>query len=104
MYFYGTDKDGILELAKKESFTATISKTLKIIEAQVVWAVRYEMAKTIEDILARRTRSLFLDAKESVAIAPKVAAIMASELGHDKTWETAQVAEFKEIAKNYILN
>ncbi|PCI32097.1 MAG: FAD-dependent oxidoreductase [Flavobacteriaceae bacterium] len=104
LYFYGTDKEGILELAKKESFTTTVSNTLKIIEAQVVWAVRYEMAKTIEDILARRTRSLFLDAKESVAIAPKVAAIMASELGHDKTWETAQVAEFKKIAKNYILN
>ena len=104
LYFYGSDSDAILELAKKEKLSTKVSKSLKIIEAQVVWAVRYEMAKTIEDVLARRTRSLFLDAKESVAIAPRVAALIASELGHDNTWETAQVADFKEIAKNYILN
>jgi len=104
LYFYGTDKEGILELAKTEKLEGFVSKSLKIIEAQVVWAARYEMAKTIEDILARRTRSLFLDAKESLAIAPRVASLMANELGHDKTWETAQITEFKEIAKNYILN
>jgi len=104
LYFYGTDKEGILELAKSEKLEGLVSKSLKIIAAQVVWATRYEMAKTVEDVLARRTRSLFLNAKESVAIAPRVASLMANELGYDKTWEVAQIEEFKEIAKNYILN
>jgi len=103
--FYSANKvSDLWKAIETEKLEGFVSKSLKIIEAQVVWATRYEMAKTVEDVLARRTRSLFLNAKESVTIAPRVASLMANELGHDKTWETAQVAEFKEIAKNYILN
>ena len=61
------------------------------------------MARTVDDILARRIRALFLDAKASVEMAPKVAAIVAAELHKDKTWEEKQVKEYTEIAQSYIL-
>ena len=77
---------------------------LKIMKAQVVWSVKVEMARTVEDFLARRTRALFLDAKESVRIAPLVAEIMASELGKNELWEINQINEFKNLSKNYILD
>ncbi|MCB9949340.1 MAG: FAD-dependent oxidoreductase, partial [Rhodospirillaceae bacterium] len=61
------------------------------------------MARTVEDVLARRTRALLLDAAASVAAAPAVARIMAAELGRDAAWEAAQVAEYTELAKGYRL-
>jgi len=69
----------------------------------VIWAVRKEMARTVEDVLARRVRALFLDAKASVAMAPLVAEIMADELHKDKEWEEKQLHEYTEMAKVYIL-
>lgn len=104
LYFYGSDEKNILELAKSESLGGYLSEKLKIIKAQVIWGVRNEMARTVEDILARRTRALFLDAKESVRIAPQVAQLLANELGQDKKWEETQIYKFNSIAKNYILN
>jgi glycerol-3-phosphate dehydrogenase len=71
-------------------------------EAEVVWAVRHEMARTVEDVLARRTRALFLNARAAIAMAPRVAAIMAAELGAGPGWESAQVREFGEVARNYL--
>jgi len=59
------------------------------------------MARTVEDVLARRTRALFLDARESLRVAPEVAKIMAKELGQNNDWETTQLENYKEIAKNY---
>ena len=70
--------------------------------AEVVWAVREEMAMTLEDVLARRVRMLFVDAREAMAAAPKVAAVIARELGRDKAWEEEQVKNFTELAKSYI--
>ena len=70
--------------------------------AEVVWAVREEMAMTLEDVLARRVRMLFVDAREAMAAAPKVAAVVARELGRDKAWEEEQVKKFTELAKGYI--
>ena len=61
------------------------------------------MARTVEDVLARRTRSLLLNAKASVAAAPKVAEILAAELGHDQAWQEGQVAEFEALAPGYML-
>ena len=71
---------------------------------QVVWAVRNEMARTVEDVLARRTRALFLDARESIRIAPEVAEIMARELGKNKKWKADQIKSFEEVANNYFFN
>jgi len=104
MYFYGSDEEKILDLAKKEDgLDEYLSSKLKVLNAQVVWGARYEMARTVEDILSRRTRSLLLDAKESIEMAPKVAELMAKELGYDKQWEENQVKEYKNLASRYIL-
>ncbi len=69
---------------------------------EILWAVRHEMARTVEDVLARRTRALILDARASMEIASEVAAVMASELTKDKTWENEQVKKYNELAKKYL--
>ena len=103
MYVYGTDKEKILELTKAEpGLDAVLSESLHLIKAQVVWAVREEMARTLDDVLSRRIRCILLDAREAMRIAPEVAAIIAKELGKDKAWEQQQVTEFIELAENYV--
>ncbi|MDQ3063267.1 MAG: hypothetical protein M3R14_10495 [Acidobacteriota bacterium] len=72
--------------------------------AEIVWAVRFEMARSLEDALARRTRILFLDAKAAIEIAPHVAKIMAQELGENKIWIDGQIKNFTELAKNYFFD
>lgn len=72
-------------------------------KAEVVNSVRYEMARTVEDILARRTRILFLDAKVAIEISREVAEIMAKELGKDDNWIDEQVRRFEHIAQNYLI-
>ena len=100
--FYGIHKEDIINLGEEEeNLSGFVSEKLGIRKAQVVWAVRKEMARTLEDVLARRTRALFLDARESLRMAPKVAAIMAKELKQNKSWEEKQIAEFYAVAKNY---
>ena len=69
---------------------------------EVIWAVRYEMARTLEDVLARRLRALLMDARAGVEIAPHVARIMATELGRDAAWENQQVSKFQELAAGYL--
>jgi len=69
---------------------------------EVVWAVRNEMARTVDDFLARRTRALLLDARAAVEASPRVASIMAAELGRDESWRDEQVATFRAIAAHYI--
>ncbi len=72
-------------------------------KAEVVWMVRNEMARTIEDVLSRRMRLLFLDAKGALALAPAVAKVMATELGKDDQWINAQIEEFTALVKQYLL-
>jgi glycerol-3-phosphate dehydrogenase len=62
------------------------------------------MARTIEDILSRRTRALLLDVKAAVEAAPRVARLLAEKLSRDSAWETNQVQEFSALAKHYSLN
>ena len=69
--------------------------------AEVVRAVRYEMARQLEDVLARRTRALFLDARASIEAAPAVARLMAGELGRDAQWEREQVIAYSKLAEQY---
>ncbi|WP_166967837.1 glycerol-3-phosphate dehydrogenase/oxidase [Yeosuana marina] len=103
LYFYGTDEDNVLTIATQEGMKDYISTSLEVINAQVVWAVRHEMARTVEDFLARRTRCQLLDAKESIKMAPKVAKIMAYELKEDDEWQLKQVADYIKVTSNYIL-
>jgi glycerol-3-phosphate dehydrogenase len=69
----------------------------------VVHAARHEMARTVEDVLARRTRALLLDARASEEAAPAVAALLAAELGRDESWQREQVAAYRELARGYRL-
>ena len=103
LYFYGSDKEPLVELSEQNGWNKSISDSLGVIEGQVVWAVRHEMARNVEDFLARRTRCQLLDAKESIRMAPAVAKIMAQELGKDEDWQTNQVASYIEVTSNYIL-
>jgi glycerol-3-phosphate dehydrogenase len=68
----------------------------------VVWSVRHEYARTVEDVLARRTRALFLDAAASMETAPRVAGLMAAELGCDDAWQQRQVRAFLDLARGYL--
>jgi glycerol-3-phosphate dehydrogenase len=74
---------------------------LPIHAAQVIWAARNEMARTVDDVLARRTRALHLNAAAAVAMAPEVARLMAAALGRDQRWADDQVAQFTAIASGY---
>jgi glycerol-3-phosphate dehydrogenase len=102
-YFYGSDAANVKGLMNGHA-AHWISESLQIHEAQVIWAVKEEMARTVEDVLSRRTRALLLDARESVRIAGTVAAIMAGLLGKDKAWIDKQVSDYNKVAKEYILS
>lgn len=71
--------------------------------AEILYAIRYEMAQTAEDLLARRTRLLLLDAEAAITLAPAVAAFIGQELGKDDAWREAQVTGFTLLAKQYLL-
>lgn len=69
----------------------------------MVWAVQEEMARSVEDILARRTRALFLNAKAALRMAPRVAAVLAKELGKDEQWQADQIEKFSQTASGYLV-
>ncbi|HRI12483.1 MAG TPA: glycerol-3-phosphate dehydrogenase/oxidase [Verrucomicrobiota bacterium] len=102
LWFYGTDAPAIRQLAAEDPALATpLDPALPTIGAEVVWAARHEMARSVEDVLARRTRSLFLNANAAVRMAPATAALLARELGRDAAWSRNQVAAFTELARNF---
>jgi glycerol-3-phosphate dehydrogenase len=100
---YGSDAAKIQALAKAEAgLDKQLHPELPYIAAEVVWAAREEMARTVDDVLARRTRALLLNAKAAIAMAPEVARILAMELKRDDAWAKAQVAEFTAMAAQYV--
>lgn len=102
---YGSDYEEISRLAKESpQLNEPLHKRLPYRLAEVVWAVRYEMARTVEDVLARRTRSLLLDARAAIEAAPDVARLIARELNRDAAWEEAQINQFRQLADAYILH
>ncbi|MGH9333348.1 MAG: glycerol-3-phosphate dehydrogenase/oxidase, partial [Vicinamibacteria bacterium] len=78
-----------------------IHPALDVREGDVVRAARREMARTVEDVLSRRTRSLLLDARASIEAAPAVAEILAEALGRDESWRKAQAEAFVQLARGY---
>jgi len=88
---YGSDAPALLALGEPDEQAAT-----------TVWAAREEMARTVEDVLARRTRALFLNARAAIANAPAVASILARELGKDSAWQQAQVKSFSATARSFL--
>jgi glycerol-3-phosphate dehydrogenase len=105
LYVYGSDQDQILLLQKSNpAFGERLKDGFDFTIGEVIWAVRNEMARTVDDVLARRIRILYLDARAAIELAPAVAAIMAGELKKDKHWEELQVKDFRELAKSYVLS
>ncbi len=100
---YGSSAAKILALSEQNrSWKSLLHARLPHIGAEVIWATRFEMARTVEDFLARRTRALFLDARAALEMAPRVAELMAAELGRDEGWQHSQVASFAELANGYL--
>ncbi|MDD2732733.1 MAG: glycerol-3-phosphate dehydrogenase/oxidase [Desulfuromonadaceae bacterium] len=101
---YGCDGVKLEQLlTENPDWRAALHPRLPYCVGEVVWGVRYEGARTVEDILARRTRALLLDARAAITAAPAVAAVMAQELGQDRVWQESQVAAFSKLASGYLL-
>ncbi len=101
---YGSDALSIQALmAENPELSAPLHPDLPYTGAEVVWAARNEMAQTVEDVLARRTRALFLNARAALQMAPAAARLMADELGLDSDWQAAQLQAFEGVARNYVL-
>jgi glycerol-3-phosphate dehydrogenase len=100
---YGADAARLTSLIGEDpAYADRLHPRLPYLVGQAVWAARYEMARTVDDVLARRTRCLFLDARAAIEAAPRVAGVLARELGRDETWVSSQVKEFGELARGYL--
>lgn len=101
---YGSDALLIRDLMGSEAgLEAPLHPALPYSGAEVVWAARFEMARTVEDVLARRTRALFLEARAAIEMAPRVAGLLARELERDEAWARSQVEEFRSLAEGYLI-
>jgi glycerol-3-phosphate dehydrogenase len=99
---YGSDAAAVSQLISAEPvWNQSLAERMPYLAGQVIWAARYEMARTVEDVLARRVRALFVDAEVALAAAPKVAELLASELGRDATWQADQTEKFRHLAEAY---
>jgi glycerol-3-phosphate dehydrogenase len=100
---YGSDAICIQDLVRTErELESRLHPALPYCAAEVVWAVRNEMARNVEDVLARRTRALLLNARAAIEAAPRVAALMAAELGRHQAWQKRQVNDFSSLALRYL--
>lgn len=100
---YGSDAAGIKALIQERpQWAGALVDGHPYTAAEVVWAVRHEMALTVEDVLARRLRLLFLDARAARSAAPKVAALMAAEMARPDSWIEEQLAQFDTLVKGYL--
>ncbi|RYD20645.1 MAG: glycerol-3-phosphate dehydrogenase/oxidase [Verrucomicrobiaceae bacterium] len=95
---YGSDAANIRALGRSEKLHPALGLTA----GEIIWHVREEMARTVEDVLSRRSRCLLLNARASIEAAPKVAAIMAEELGRDEAWISSQLAAYEKLARGYV--
>jgi glycerol-3-phosphate dehydrogenase len=101
---HGTDAVAIREMAtERPELGSKLHERLPYIGAEIAWATRHEMARTLEDALARRTRALLLDARASVEAARPAASIMAAELGRGPSWIENEVAAYRDLASGYML-
>ena len=102
LHYYGSDAAAIRFL-QHQGYSQLIHPDLTYTVAEVMWAVGNEMAMTVEDVLARRTRALFLDAKAAIEAAPLVADIMMKEMNKDEAWKEHQLKDFYKVADGYLL-
>ena len=101
---YGTEANRVRELAEQDSELAVpMHPRLSYLLCEVAWAVREEMARSLEDVLSRRTRALVLDARAALECAPVVAQVIARELGRDEAWVREEVSAFEKRARESLL-
>ena len=100
---YGADAKAIQAIIDSDLPAADrLHPGLPYQKAEVLWHARDEMARTVEDVLARRTRALLLNAKASIEAAPLVASILAKELDRDATWQAEQIEAYTKLARGYV--
>jgi glycerol-3-phosphate dehydrogenase len=100
---YGSDATAIEDLVRLDpSLGAQLHPDLPYVEAQVLWAARKEMARSVVDVLSRRLRALTLNARAAVAMAPRVAQLMRAELGRNDAWAEEQLVAFNQLAEAYL--
>ncbi|OGP83496.1 MAG: FAD-dependent oxidoreductase [Deltaproteobacteria bacterium RBG_16_54_11] len=100
---YGSDAPALQDLIREDkAYGKPLHPRMTTVAGEVIWAVRHEMARTVEDFLSRRTRALVLDARVSMEMAPQVAELMARELGRNKTWKDHQISAYKKLAQGYL--
>jgi glycerol-3-phosphate dehydrogenase len=100
---YGADLSLVQKLSSDDpSLDELLHPRLPYRLREVVWAVRFEMARTVEDVLARRTRALFLDARAAIEAAPVVADLVAKELGRNEAWREKDLQNFLAVAQGYV--
>jgi glycerol-3-phosphate dehydrogenase len=103
LHVYGDQSTEIEQIIKQRpELGYQMDLRLPYSRAEIIWICRNEMPVTLEDILARRTRALFLDVRASEAIAPEVASLMAREFGFDDKWQKRQLELYKSLIKNYL--
>lgn len=101
---YGSDAAALARLvAGRPDLASPIHAGLPYVRGEVVWAARHESARTVEDVLARRTRALFLDARVGMDAASSVAALLADELHRDTAWADRQADDFRRLAAGYLV-
>ena len=100
---YGSDAAAVLRFLEEEPERGEpLHPELPYLRGQIAWAARHEMARTLDDVLARRTRALLLNARAAIEAAPLAAALMAAELGRDEAWQERQVEDFRRLAAVYL--
>ncbi len=101
---YGSDAPSILDLVRQDpALDQKVHPSLRPRRVEVKWAVQHEMARSVEDFLARRSRSQLLDARASIEAAPAVAAQMAELLGQDSSWIAEQVGRYETLTRQYLI-
>jgi glycerol-3-phosphate dehydrogenase len=100
---YGADLEALRTLiASRPEWGELLHPRLPYRVGEIVWAARCEMARTVEDVLARRTRALFLDARAAIEAAPVVASVLGQELGRSDVWRDEDLQKFYEVARGYV--
>jgi glycerol-3-phosphate dehydrogenase len=103
LHYYGSDMIDLKKLiSTNPDLGQKLHKDLPYVKGEVVWAVRNEMARTVEDVLSRRMRALVLNARASMESAPEVARIMAAEMSCNRAWEETQVDQYVKLATGYL--
>ena len=100
---YGSDLGQLAGIsAQHPALDGQLHPLLPYKRREIIWAARREQARTTEDVLARRTRALFLNARAALDMAPEVSQLLATELGRDESFRARDLENFNRVAQGYI--